>query len=211
MEDCQNSLVISILRRYGINEESYRQRFRASKPKEREAYSEMAIRLEDLFDKWMAECKTVADVREKIVIEQLLNTMPGDLKIWVAERKPATSAEAGALADDYLQARRRDARRPFLPSQETRKCHTCGIVGHLQRNCPKRDPPPTEDKREPEKQHQEAKDKDLKKKSKAKCYNCGEPGHFANKCHAGVCFCRNITTLSSTDQAVNADGLSCHE
>ena len=54
----------AILRRYGINEESYRQRFRAAKRKDDEAYGEMAIRMEDLFDKWMAECRTVADVRE---------------------------------------------------------------------------------------------------------------------------------------------------
>ena len=45
-------------------------------------------------------------VLEKLVVEQLLYTIPTDLRIWIAERKPADRAEAGRLADDYTQARR---------------------------------------------------------------------------------------------------------
>ena len=39
-----------------------------------------------LFQKWMAGCKTVEEVSEKMVIEQLLNTMPSDLRIWIKEK-----------------------------------------------------------------------------------------------------------------------------
>jgi len=69
---------------------------------------ELAIRLQDLLRKWMVECDTVEAVMEKVAIEQLLNTMPADLRIWVDERKPKTASGAGRLADDYLQARQRE-------------------------------------------------------------------------------------------------------
>ena len=40
-----------------------------------------------------------------IVVEQLLATLPEEMRIWVRERKPTLSAQAGQLAEDYLQAR----------------------------------------------------------------------------------------------------------
>ena len=71
----------AILRCYDINEEMYRQKFRTTRMKDREAYVELAIWLQDLLRKWMAECDTMEAVMEKVVIEQLLNTMPADLRI----------------------------------------------------------------------------------------------------------------------------------
>ena len=78
----------AILRRYNITEETYRQQFRSDKRKESETFMELVIRLQDLFQKWTAGCKTVEEVSEKMVIEQLINTMPSDLRIWIKERKP---------------------------------------------------------------------------------------------------------------------------
>ena len=76
----------AILRRYNITEETYRQRFRSDKRKDSESFMELVIRLQDLFQKWTAGCKTVEEVSEKMVIEQLLNTMPSDLRIWIKEK-----------------------------------------------------------------------------------------------------------------------------
>jgi len=50
---------VAVLRRYDINEEMYRQRFRTTRRKDGEAYVELAIRLQDLLRKWMAECDTM--------------------------------------------------------------------------------------------------------------------------------------------------------
>ena len=97
----------------------------------------------------MAECDTVETVTEKVTIEQLLNTMPPDLRIWVVERKPKMARGAGGLADDYLQAWRQEPgvyaarttqeiKRKERSAVETRKCHGCGQEGHVVRNCPKR-------------------------------------------------------------------------
>ena len=44
--------------------------------------------------------------RELIVVEKLLDTLPVDICIWVHERKPKTSTQAGKIADNYIQAKR---------------------------------------------------------------------------------------------------------
>ena len=71
----------AILRRYDISSETYRQRFRAARRKEQEAYSEHATRLQDLAKKWLSECDAVQKVLEKVVLEQFLDTLPGDLAL----------------------------------------------------------------------------------------------------------------------------------
>ena len=45
-------------------------------------------------------------VKDLIVMEQLVNMLPMDVQIFVTERKPKSSAEAAKLADDYWQARK---------------------------------------------------------------------------------------------------------
>ena len=98
----------AILRRYDILDETYRQRFRETVKKEDETVSELAVRLDDLLQKWTKDCKTVAEVRDLMVREQLLNALPRDLKIWVSERKPKTSTEAADMADNYVRARKQE-------------------------------------------------------------------------------------------------------
>ena len=106
----------AILRRYGISEETYRQRFRSTR-KEGEAYRELATKLKTLTTKWLGGSDSVADVIEKLVVEQLLDILPQDLRIWLCERKPTTGDQAAALADDYVLARRR--RRSDVRRKET--------------------------------------------------------------------------------------------
>ena len=40
---------------------------------------ELVMQLEDLLHKWMKGCAGVEDVLERIIVEQLLSTMPEDL------------------------------------------------------------------------------------------------------------------------------------
>ena len=156
---------------------------------------ELAIRLQDLFKKWMAGCDTVEAVTEKMTIDQLLSTMPGDLRIWVGEWKPKTAGEAGRLADDYMQARRRESgllskndqeakrrEKPAIVAGESRKCHACGQGGHLVRNCPKRNTETTP--REPVTAKKEKTERSL-----VRCYNCGKRGHIAMNCRDNALLC----------------------
>ena len=55
-------------------------------------YRELATRLMDLLEKWMKENPERMGVLEA---EQLLNTLPTAVQIWVRERKPKMVAEAG--------------------------------------------------------------------------------------------------------------------
>ena len=96
----------AILRRYDISEETYRQRFRVAAKKEGEAYRELATRVEDLLERWTKSCKSVKELREVIVVEQFLNSLPIEIRVWVREWEPKTCAAAGELADTYIQARK---------------------------------------------------------------------------------------------------------
>ena len=95
----------AILERYDVNPETYRRRLRNLSKEPSETYREMAVRGMDLFKKWTRQCKTLEEVSEVVVTEQVLTSMPEDIQIWVRENKPATAAEAGRLAGDYMQAR----------------------------------------------------------------------------------------------------------
>ena len=176
----------AILRRYDISPETYRQRFRNTRRSDRETYTELAVRLQDLVRKWMADCSTIHAVLEKLVTEQLMNTMPLELRIWISERKPTTGGEAGWLADDYVQARRHvrgtttETKKEMerIRGREGRKRHVCGEEGHLMRACPKR----AMVELKPQLSGGAGPNKGGGLKKPVKCYNCGEPGHISTKC-----------------------------
>ena len=98
-------LKATILKRYNIKEETYRVRFRVVARKPKEGYAEMASRVMDLLRKWMRECTSMEEVMEVVAVEQMLNALPAEMRVWVCERKPKTVTEVGKLADDFVQAR----------------------------------------------------------------------------------------------------------
>ena len=177
----------AILLRYDINEETYRQRFRGAKRKDGETHRELATRLADSVEKWTKECGTVQEVRDLIVKEQLLNALPTDLRIFVSERKPSTSREAGQLADDHIQARRRlpepsggEATSEEKHTPEPLRCQACHQVGHTTRECRKTAGGLSALPREtPQRQ-----DRPI-----LRCYNCGGRGHISAKCPSNALYC----------------------
>ena len=54
----------------------------------------------------MKSCDRAEKVLDVMVMEQLLNMLASDVRLWVRERKPKSSNEASQLVDDYIQARR---------------------------------------------------------------------------------------------------------
>ena len=201
----------AILRRYNISEETYRTRFRSEQRKEGEGYVELSLRQQDWLRKWMDNCGTLEAVMEKILIEQLLESMPTDLRIWVAERKPGSGREAAVLADDYLQARER-AGKPTLPRStygkqkvETRKCHNCKQEGHLAWSCPRRSSPPEDEKEDTEKKPTGSGGKKDGFGRAVKCYNCGGQGHISSHCPDKALFCGGGTGRSEYRTGVVED------
>ena len=63
-----------------------------------------------------------------MMLSQLLTTLPEDVRIWVTERKPKTSKEAGQLAEDYLPARSTTS---TLKPSSTKQENTTGKVSSV--------------------------------------------------------------------------------
>ena len=161
----------AVLACYDDNEEAYRRRFCALTRSNGETNREVAVKLMDLQQKWLKEYKNMDDIKEAIGIEQFLNTLPPEKRIWLTERKPRTCVEAGELADEYEQARKQD------PSGQKatphKKCNFCHKQGHLEQKCRK------------------------KKASGAgfhsgetgqpMCFNCRKYGHISRRCPEKKC------------------------
>ena len=81
-----NQLKSANLRQYDITEESYHQSFRAAKPRPGESNQELAARLTDFAGKLIKTCTSTEELRNLVVLEQLLNTLPEDARIFVREK-----------------------------------------------------------------------------------------------------------------------------
>ena len=192
-------LKAAILKRYNINE-MYRVRFRAVARKPEEGYAEMATRVMHLLRKWTRECTSMEEVMEVVAVEQMLNSFPAEVRVWVRERKPRTVAEVGKLADDFAQTRgqtkeerhRSDEGRP--EGEQGIECYRCGLVWHLARECRNRGPYTSVEQRT---QVQTG------KRESVKCYNCGQQGHIASRCPSRVAL---YTALERTGQDEDHSG-----
>ena len=58
----------------------------------------------DLQNKWLRECTTMAQVKEIVGLEQLLEALPTDMRAWVQYKKPKPCQEAGELAVPELDS-----------------------------------------------------------------------------------------------------------
>ena len=120
--------------------------------------------------------------------EQLLTTLPEDVRMWVKERKPKTTTDAAQLAEDYLQAR--PAGTPPKPDHApTGPCPRCGELGHWARLCPTNPrPPPTRQQQSTDmprnpRTHVNSRPSDQNSRPQdVKCYNCSAKGHLSHNC-----------------------------
>ena len=204
-----DQLKAAILKRYDVNQETYRLRFREAKREPEESYSEMAIRLADLGEKWTKDCSSVEEIRDLMVLEQFIRSLTPEIRMWVRERKPKKVADAAQLADQFAQARKLEkasfdfgtrqkelsGRRDSRPGKEGKKepttCFNCGETGHYRRNCPKESTQTATDKK-PAADKLPTDDKPRETKTKA-CYNCGKRGHLAWQCNSSM-LCQDHVT-----------------
>ncbi len=73
-----------------------------------ETPKELYVRLKDLFYKWVKPAeKTIYEVAETIILEQILRMLCPELQTWIKEHDPSSAEEAARLADVFVAARRR--------------------------------------------------------------------------------------------------------
>ena len=94
----------AILTRYEVNAETYRLRFRGTRRKSEESYKMLLSRQLDQLNRWTRS--SGSELKQNILHEQFLQSLPTDLAVKLRERKPTTAKEAAGWADDYDQAHR---------------------------------------------------------------------------------------------------------
>ena len=87
------------------------------------------------------------ELKDMVILEQLVNTLPDDVRIFVKERKPKPNEEASRLVDDYIIARKENA--AAVEMKEEKKvpdrclppsCGKCRKLGHMVRHCSQAQP-----------------------------------------------------------------------
>ncbi|KAG0412983.1 hypothetical protein HPB47_009885 [Ixodes persulcatus] len=100
----------SLLKRYRLSAEAFRQRFRNASKKSSEGYSEFAYGLKTNLIEWLKSEK-VYESRDKVVecvcLEQFFRSIPQSVKLWVQDRVGVDSVERAAeLAEEYATRRK---------------------------------------------------------------------------------------------------------
>ena len=169
--DCER-VKAAILKRYDINEETYRLRFRSVMKSLDESHREVAVRVKDLAKKLLKQQATAEAVVEVVAQEQLLNTLPSNVRVWVREREPTTCLEAGQLADDYAQARRQaglESKREDVKNGDGGKQSGTGGQGKGRVGEESAGTRDVDGKGQPSRKG-------------PRCYSCHKFGHIASKC-----------------------------
>ena len=73
-----------------------------------------------------------------MVRKQLHNTLQDEVRVWVTERKPKSTKEAGQLAENYLQATQgTNASKPVKNERQPPGiCSRCKKLGYRAKHCP---------------------------------------------------------------------------
>ena len=177
----------AILKRYEINEETHRRKFRADRKRDNESHREFMDRLRDRFQRWIKSQQM--PVEDLIVLEQFYQSLPNNLAIWLRDHKPGSLQGAADLADDYLLSRAPTQVKEEPGSSVStkhnkeasgeRKCFVCKQPGHLARDCPQRQA----------RDHKASKGPQGTREKEITCYNCHHKGHVSSKCPNNAMFC----------------------
>ena len=93
-----DDLKAAILRRYNINEETYRRRFRETKLKAGETPRELAIRLSDLAGRWVKDCTGAAGVLDLVYSQGAAPQRPAGGRSPLGERTQAQNERGSRTA-----------------------------------------------------------------------------------------------------------------
>ncbi|XP_065454470.1 uncharacterized protein LOC122172930 isoform X1 [Chrysemys picta bellii] len=95
----------ALLREFGLTPEMYRERFRSQDKTPEISYLQLAVRMEGYASKWADGAQTKEDLVKLLVLEQLYERCPSDLRLWLRDKKPENPRHAGRLADEFVKSR----------------------------------------------------------------------------------------------------------
>ncbi|XP_075051762.1 uncharacterized protein LOC142138735 [Mixophyes fleayi] len=120
MDGNYEAIKSALLQRFNITPEAHRQKFRDLKCSASDTYSGLVAQLCASFKQCVGglQITTFDALQDLMIQEQFLTLCPADVKEWVVDRDPTSSAEAARLADKYTVTRAPAAKRgTFVPGQ----------------------------------------------------------------------------------------------
>ena len=104
-----DQLQAALLSAFELSPEHYRKKFRDTKKSEFENYTDFAFKLQNFFKRWLQSLECYDDIdklRQAMMMEQFLQTVAVELKIWLVDQKPKSIDEMARLADQYTALRK---------------------------------------------------------------------------------------------------------
>ncbi|CAM5158327.1 unnamed protein product [Natator depressus] len=95
----------ALLREFGLTPEMYRRRFRSQRKTPEVTYLQLVNRMQGYARKWTAGAQAKEDLLDLIVLEQLYERCPSDLRLWLVDKKLEDPQHAGQLADEFVNSR----------------------------------------------------------------------------------------------------------
>ena len=117
-------LKAALLLAYNKTPDSYRFEFKNHRIKRDETYQQYYESLARKFDYWVDSVKVAhsyESLKEFVIIDQVMSTIPSELRLYVKERSPASTDELLHLCDAWTTARKKyhSERQPTNPKQPT--------------------------------------------------------------------------------------------
>ena len=160
--DDYQKLKKALLKRYGMTEEGFRNKFRNSRVEKGETPSQFVDRLTNYFERWVEfgeVSKSFGNLSDLVLRKQFLVNCSKPLAVFLKERVPKTVKEMACLAEQFVEAhgdqncfvketisvKQMSSDKTNVKGSESRlitktsindkTCYRCGKKGHIQRNC----------------------------------------------------------------------------
>lgn len=176
--------VKDILKKYEVNAETYRLRFRTLNTPADKSPMELCVCLKDLFSKWVKfNESTKRDLMETMVLEQYLRVLYPEVRTWVKERDPVTAEEAAKLVEAYVAAHKGFSETfRYAGSLQAARGKSEGSGGSSYFHSQAQILHPTHPKPTPPKATVPIDTCSTQPNTEVICYNCGKPGHTSPHC-----------------------------
>ncbi|XP_074869415.1 uncharacterized protein LOC142022943 [Carettochelys insculpta] len=175
----------ALLHKFGLTTEMYKKKFQEAQKRPEETHVDTTARLKQYYQKWAfgMEVQSVEDLIELAVVERFYEMCAPDLRVWLVDRKPGDSHDAGKLADDFTNSRARFESEPHKEREswrdrESQRDRSLTVrqrgppLGQAQERGASH-PPPREPNRARTEQPARGTQQD------PGCYRCGRKGHRA--------------------------------